>query len=354
VEDSYHRLSADELTVWDREHPKPEGGPEFERQLLRWWTEDTAEHLDAMLPTNLTSLEDYRRFVRTGVRAVVGRDLSSVGSVEWTLVARENVDSYQRVCGLLSRKLTLRECVGFAANTHADQPQEQIPLIFLRPMGWTGRTCVMVFPEGKVGMFGDDGKPTAAVERLLAAGVGVCGADLLYQGEFLKDGQPLIQTRRVANTREAAAYTFGYNHCVFAQRVHDILSILTFLKQGDFQSKEIDLVGTRGAGHWVSVARCLAPQAVARLAVDTAGFRFAQIRALHDPDFLPGGARYHDLPGMLAIAAPAPLWLAGEGNSPPAPVHAAYRAANQPQALHVCQEPQTEDMQAAIDWLLSE
>ena len=47
------------------------------------------------------------------------------------------------------------------------------------------------------------------------------GADLIYQGEFLADGQPLEKTRRVENTREAAAYTFGYNHTVFAQRVHD-------------------------------------------------------------------------------------------------------------------------------------
>ena len=40
--------------------------------------------------------------------------------------------------------------------------------------------------------------------------------------------------------------------------------------------------------------------------------------AIHDPDFLPGGAKYDDLPGMLAVAAPAPLFLAGEGDAIPA------------------------------------
>ena len=33
---------------------------------------------------------------------------------------------------------------------------------------------------------------------------------------------------------------------------------------------------------------------------------------MHDPRFLPGGAKYDDLPGMLTVAAPAPLWLADE------------------------------------------
>ena len=59
--------------------------------------------------------------------------------------------------------------------------------------------------------------------------------------------------------------------------------------------------------------------------MDTAGFRFGQVSAIHDPDFLPGGAKYDDLPGMLAVAAPAPLFLAGEGDALPELVASAYR-----------------------------
>lgn len=33
---------------------------------------------------------------------------------------------------------------------------------------------------------------------------------------------------------------------------------------------------------------------------------------LRSPDFLPGGAKYGDLPGMLAAGEPGTLWLAGE------------------------------------------
>jgi hypothetical protein len=45
VEEDYHRLTRDQLTVWDEEHPKPPGGPEFERSLLRWITDDAARQL---------------------------------------------------------------------------------------------------------------------------------------------------------------------------------------------------------------------------------------------------------------------------------------------------------------------
>ena len=50
--------------------------------------------------------------------------------------------------------------------------------------------------------------------------------DLFYQGEFLEDGQPVSETRRVENPREAAAYTFGYNPSLFAHRVHEELDDL--------------------------------------------------------------------------------------------------------------------------------
>ena len=79
--------------------------------------------------------------------------------------------------------------------------------------------------DGKAGLFAADGKPHAAVGRLLDAGVTVVGADLIYQGEFLAHGQTLDKTRRVENPREAAAYTFGYNPAVFAQRVQDVVSV---------------------------------------------------------------------------------------------------------------------------------
>ena len=126
------------------------------------------------------------------------------------------------------------------------------------------------------------------------------------------NGKPVDKTRRVSNPREAPAYTFGYNHALFAQRVHDILTVVAFARKMDPKPKSIALVGLKGAGPWVAAAGAQCGDAVERTAVDTSGFRFESILDVHDVNFLPGGAKFGDLPGMLALCAPDKLWLAGE------------------------------------------
>ena len=112
------------------------------------------------------------------------------------------------------------------------------------------------------------------------------------------------------------------------------------------------LVGLNGAGHWVAAARAQAGEAVDRAVVDTAGFRFANLTAFDDPAFLPGGAKYLDLPGILALSAPGELWLAGEGADAPAVVAAAYRAAGSPEKLTVFDGEPSRRQSAALAWLM--
>ena len=50
--------------------------------------------------------------------------------------------------------------------------------------------------------------------------------------------------------------------------------------------------------------------------MDTGGLRFGKVLDYRDPMFLPGGAKYLDVPGMIALGVPHPLWLAGEGGKP--------------------------------------
>ncbi|NLX55943.1 MAG: acetylxylan esterase [Planctomycetaceae bacterium] len=352
VEEDYQRLTAEELTVWDAEHPQPEGGPEFERRLLAWWTADAARQLGALEPHDADSLRQYQDVMGRGIRAILRPLDPDTSGQHWECVAQEEQGTHVAVRGLLTRKLTPREQIGFAPGTDLEHAQEQLPLVLLRPQSPTGRTCLIVSPEGKQTLVDADGQPTAAVQQLLAAGICVCGVDLLYQGEFLPPGEAFTETRRVPNPREAAAYTFGYNPAVFAERVHDIATVAAFLQHGEYQSTEIDLLALPGAGHWAVAARALLGTSIARLAADTAGFRFAQVSAIHDPNFLPGGAKYDDLPGMLAVAAPAPLFLAGEGDAPPELVASAYRAANAPEALQAGPADATQSLQAAINWLL--
>ena len=60
---------------------------------------------------------------------------------------------------------------------------------------------------------------------------------------------------------------------------------------------------------------------------------------------------YLDLPGIVALCAPGPLWLADEGAEPSIP-QKAFKAAGKPEALSVYSGEQP--VQSGLDWLLSE
>ena len=145
------------------------------------------------------------------------------------------------------------------------------------------------------------------MQKLLDHGYAVLSADLIGQGEFT-GGRALTKGRMVlshdAQPQEGwgryAGYTYGYNRPLFAQRVQDLLSLVAFAGGGEAAVGRVDVIGLGGAGHWVAAARAIAGKAIRHAAIDTAGFRFANLTKIDDADFLPGGAKYDDLPGMLA------------------------------------------------------
>jgi hypothetical protein len=212
---------------------------------------------------------------------------------------------------------------------------EELPLISLHPKGrnWNGKVVIWADGAGKAGLFSRGSEPRPEVASLLDAGFSVLTADLLYQGDFLVDGNPLREQPRVKNPRESAAFTQGYNPPLFARRVHDLLTVVSFVVNDEHAPKETILVGTNGAGPWVAAARAQAGTSVTRALIDTRGFRFGELKSIRDPDFLPGALKYGDLPGLLTLSAPQPLWLAGEGGKVPAAVEEAYKDAGKADAV---------------------
>ena len=299
-------LTQEQMTVWDDKHPQPEGGDEFERKLLSQWNSNTGSQIATLqvaaaeIPRDEDTVASYRELMGGGIDIVIGRGLPAAEDVEVEHVDESEQGSYVRVLGLLRNK----------------PAGEELPVVFLHPHDWKGRVVVWLDKEGKAGLFNEDGSPKPEVKELVDAGVSVVGVDLLYQGEFLADGKPLEQTGRVANPREAASYTFGYNHTVFAKRVHDVLTVLAFAKHHELKPKQIDLVGLAGAGHWAAAAAAQSRGLLHAAAIDTQGFRFGNVLDIHSPDFLPGGATYGDLPGMIHLAELPNLKLTGEPEIP--------------------------------------
>ena len=243
----------------------------------------------------------------------------------------------------------------------SDDRQEQIPIVFLYPKDWNKQVVIWVTSDGKSSVAADD----PVIERLMDEGACIIGVDLLYQGEFLIDDESITKTRKVENPRESAAYTFGYNHSLFARRVHDILTVTSYVKHHGLAPQEVIVVGLdEPSGPLVTAARAQARDAIDRAVIHTHGFRFGQVDDIHGVNFLPGGAKYFDLPGMLAVAAPERVFLAGEGaleeteDSVDAVIASAYGAAGAKDGLTIYKERtrgikgHQQLMEAVVDWIL--
>jgi hypothetical protein len=323
-EREFVRLTRENATVWTDEHPKPEGGEGFERKLLRWWHEDAQK-----------KIAGDREVMRSGVEAILGRTMAEVGDVEFEHIG-EKADrgDYWQIAGLIKN------------TTH----HEELPAVFLYPKEWGGKVVIVADRDGKAFLFGEGGEIAPPVAQALSQGAAVCGVDLLYQGEFLGDGETFEAARLVENGREAAGYTHGYNHSVFAKRVHDLLTVIKFIRDHERKPESISLVAGRGVGVECVAALTQSGNAVDRAMLRTDRFRFGDVSDLRSPSFLPGGAKYGDVPGLLSLVAPRKLWLLGEDDATNEMLKDIYARANVPENLMT---EQPSDMGEVLDWLVS-
>ena len=134
------------------------------------------------------------------------------------------------------------------------------------------------------------------------------------------------------------------------QRVHDVLTLIAFVKDDEHEPKEVNLLGTGGAGPIVAAARAIAGSAVDKAAIDTEGFRFVNLTSYRDVNFVPGAVKYGDVPGLLALSAPHALWIGGEKTVPPL-VKQTYRAAGKPSRVESA-GGRLDTQSAAVEWLL--
>jgi hypothetical protein len=310
IERDYEVLSKEQLSVWTGKHVAPKADdPEFERNLLKWFTDDA----EKLVRAAAADKDQLRKVLGGALEVMINRTYAKAGDVTWDLKKKTDRGGYIEMTGLLRN------------TTYG----EELPVAWLYPKQWNGKAVVWLDDAGKAALFDGNGSPRAGVKKLVDAGVLVLGADLLFQGEFTADGQPVKETRVVASPREFAGFTFGYNQTLFAQRTSDVLTLVSFLKKGKVGTHQnptsVSVAGFGATGPIAAAARALAGEAVAKAAVDTGGFRFAKLLNYRDPQFLPGGAKYLDVPGLLALNAPHPLWIAGEPED--AVVGNAYRGA---------------------------
>jgi dienelactone hydrolase len=284
LERDYTVSTRSELSVWDAEHPAPKAAdPEFERTLLRLWSSDSDRQLENL---SSGSPNEYRQVLKAGWDVVLdARDPAPSGSIAWVLKDKLDRGSWIQMTGLLRN-----------GSRH-----EEIPVVFCYPKQWNNKTVVWLTSEGKSGLYAADGSLIPAAQKLVEGGSTVVGLDLLHQGESSVDGRPLTRTPRVKNPRESAAYTFGYNPAVFTHRVHDVLTAVQYIRGHEKPSSQVSLVALDATAPIAAAARAQSGKALDRVALHLGEFRFGRVLDLQSPDFLPGGAKYGDVEGLISL-----------------------------------------------------
>ncbi|HEY2415473.1 MAG TPA: acetylxylan esterase [Pirellulaceae bacterium] len=338
VEEDYRRLTRDEMTVWDESHPKPPSGDDFERKLCRQLADASQKQIDALVPKDAAGLAKWRETIGGAIETIVGGYLPEQGDFEikdHQVVS--NVGNAIQLPGLISIK----------------SRDVELPAVLLQPNDWKGRAAIWLTEQGKAGLFGDDGAPKAEVKRLLDANIAVFGVDLFNQGEFLPQGEPAEKNRVVKNPREFAGYTYGYNYALLAQRAHDVLSMIAFAKRnGHHNATSVELIALDSTAPVAAAALARCDGIVNRAAIDTRGFRFGKLTDYRDANFLPGGAKYGDLPGLLSLAAPAKLWVAGESEKSAQLAKQVYEASGNADGIAFVSPSGEEARRAAAEWII--
>ena len=228
LERDFQRLTASDLSVFDAQHPQPEGGESFERKLLKQWTEIVDLQMQGWLQGDEAQNRQLAETLQHGWQAVLGLTTGSA-----------------------------------------------------RP------TQAATLAEG------------AGNESQITVRIG----DANWHYTPIDTEQSLVQYKRLA-----ASYTYGYNLSRFAFQAHQLARAFAELRQQHPQAT-IEVSASGGSGALAAAALFVSQELAYEagqspsgfsLVLPDSNFRFASAKSIRDAYFLPGSARYWDLPGLLA------------------------------------------------------
>ncbi|MEM8734456.1 MAG: acetylxylan esterase, partial [Planctomycetota bacterium] len=319
-ETDFEPLTLEEAAVWNEEHPRPVGGDTYELKLTKQLDDFSTSAISQLLPNDPAGFAEYKATVGNAFRLLVGRKMPDRERIERTKLDEFPSDSY----ALYKDRLDLAD-VG-----------ETLHVCSVYPYDWNGKVRIWIDRSGKKALFADrrgdesDYDESAAlqpaVEAALRDGIAVMAADIIgfesdstevARAEFRSaDAEDSSLQRKVENPREAPCYTYGYNNPLFVQRVHDVMTLVSFARDPQYGPPEIELYGTGGLGPVTALARVIAGDQVAKATIDTEGFRFDSVDHYLDENMLPGAIKYGGLPAILGLNAPHSLQLQGEESIP--------------------------------------
>lgn len=291
-ERDFQLLTTLELGVWDDQHPKPTGdqiGEPHEIAVVNWFKAQTAKQIQPLLhPTSKADLRRTREVLGGALEVMIGRTLPKPGESTFNLRTQDDKGDY-----LLQRGSTI--CDG-----------DTIETTFLYPKKWNHDVVLWLTLKGEESILHPDGQLSEAALQMLKRGFALACPQLYLLGATRNPNVYAADKRKSGGDYEGfAGYHYGYNPSLFAERVRDALALIAEIRDDrNHRAGQILVAGVEGAGVVAAAATALAPAAVHQLACDTGGFRFVQLDNVWDVNFLPGGAKYGDVPALLALCVP--------------------------------------------------
>ncbi|MFM7151436.1 MAG: alpha/beta hydrolase family protein, partial [Gemmataceae bacterium] len=194
-----------QLSVFDADHPRP-GDSANATKLREYLTRISRQQLEQIKPTDAPGLQAYQSILRPALRAMLCDQLPQAAEVESREVSRFMRDDHEVTGLILGRKGS----------------KEEVPGLFLRGKVEGGPVILWVDPAGKAGLFSGDSLRPEARSLLQRAG-GILALDVFGTGE-------LTPAKAMQLNTKFAGYTLGYNRPLLAQRVHDLLTGVGYLR----------------------------------------------------------------------------------------------------------------------------
>ena len=239
VEEDFKLLSKEEHAVWNESHPEPAGGDNYERDLMK-----QLAARDRQLVKKLSESGKSEKMLMAW-QTIVGRSFDD-----------SKQHKYQATQEMLINKTTGEE-IKWNLPSNIESSDK------------------LIIHLGEI----TEEKGTDVIRPIL----------------FRQNRKGLTET--VANPREFAGYTHGYNHSRFARQVHDLLSVIAYLDSK--HQKTVEIHGGKGFEAQAIVASYLADHSIKKVVVESTDFRFSEIVDYRDPLFLPGAIKYGDLDFLI-------------------------------------------------------
>lgn len=311
-----------QLSVFDDKHPHPKD--ELDAKALRAaMTKASDAQMEKLIPKDAEGLKEFKRVVGTALRVMVQSEMPKKPDRR-----------------IFPRNKVLGAYTGL--QSASGREGTDVPSFSLWGRGSNNIPVIWVHPHGKASLLAD-GKPVPAAQALLDAGFLICAPDLLGVGE-------LELPKPFPVNKEFAGYTYGYNRSLLANRVHDVLTVISERK--DVQPmKPVHLVGWGEFGPIAILAKALAGDAVVKTAADLNGFKFEDIKDTADPMMLPGAVKYGGLGAFLALCAPGEVLVHNQmGTGTGQLSRAAYDAAGA--ANKLTRNAAKLDPMKVVEWLV--